>query len=104
MTTTTYGNIGIGLCWFGGLATVAAIIFFVMVSRGISTGDPNHLHLHDTYHIVLNWGHRLVLLLPVVAGIFIGLSGQIIRSHAHSITAELSKIQQVDQDDGSKDN
>jgi hypothetical protein len=97
MNLTTYGNVGIALLWMGVASIVMSIILFLVSSKGISIGDPEGLHQHDTYFILFSWGHRVILLLPLLAGMLLVFTGLQARSQASAIASEVKRIEEAEQ-------
>ena len=92
MTISTYSNIGTVIFWFGVFTIISTIILFVMLIKGVSIGDFSDLHLHDSYYIVFHWRALLFLLMPIVAGILLVLTGRIIQSHNSSSDLFLAEM------------
>jgi hypothetical protein len=97
MTLSTYSSIGTALCWLGFVAIATSIFLFLASSRGVSIGNPDGLHLHDTYFILFSWGHRTILLFPLVAGILLIFTGLQARKQAATMSAELQRIQEAEE-------
>jgi hypothetical protein len=52
------------------------------------------LHFHDTYFILFSQGHRLTLLLPLLAALILIASGTFIRGQTPKITEVMEKIEE----------
>ena len=94
MTITTYGHIGTALFWIGMLVMLVSICLFVMAGKGISIDHGGGLDSHDTYYIIVDLGHRLMFLVPFIAGLLLTFSGLFIRSQAPAIRAGLQAAEQ----------
>lgn len=96
MTASTYGNIGSAFLLGGAVLCLISIAFFFAASNGISLDDLNRTDLHDTYYIVLEWKHRVVLLLPFLASLILIASGFLIRGQSKAAAVELQEIEKMD--------
>lgn len=100
MTITSYGYIGTGLIGLGIALGIASVVLFVVAGSGISMGSPEGvdsdgtLHFHDTYFILFSLGHRLTLLLPLVAALILIVCGLLIRWQIPPITEVMKNIEE----------
>jgi hypothetical protein len=81
------------LIWLGVIICLGGFAFFWVVSSGISPdryaeGWP----LHDTYFILLHWKHRLIFLLPLLAGLILVASGLLIRRQVPTLQSMLTSV------------
>ena len=104
MTIAQYGHIGTITVVLGVAILIASVVLFVIGGSGISLGSPESsldsagtLHFHDTYYILLSTGHRLILLLPLLAGIVLITTGTLIRRQIPSITSTIQQIEDAEQ-------
>jgi hypothetical protein len=99
MTITSYSYIGTSLIGLGIALGIASVVLFVVAGSGISMGSPEGvdsdgtLHFHDTYFILFSLGHRLTLLLPLVAALILIVCGLLIRWQIPPITEVMNNIE-----------
>jgi len=102
MSITSYGYIGTGLIGLGIALGIASVLLFVIAGSGISTTSPGGLdaegtlHFHVTDFILISLGHRLTLLLPLVAALILIACGLSIRWKIPQLTEVLTKIEDAE--------
>jgi hypothetical protein len=103
MTITSYGYIGTGLIGVGIALGIASVLLFVIAGSGISITSPGGLDSEGTLHfpttdlILFSLGHRLTLLLPLIAALILIACGLSIRWNIPQITEVLTKIEEAEQ-------
>ena len=74
---------------------LVSLFLFLASSRGISIEDPEGSLPHDSYYVFMSWGHRLVLLLPLLAGVVLVFTGLHFRVFAKALVSELGSMEEV---------
>ena len=101
----TIGVSGSILLWLGVITCLGGLALFLAVSGGISPDRyAESWPLHDTYYILVDWKHRLIFLLPLVAGFILVGSGLLVCRQLPALEAAMISIadkhQEAEQDSG----
>ena len=98
MTLGIYWSIGTVLFWLGIALCIGSIVLFLAASRGVQIEGPDRLNLHDTHYVIFSLGHRLSLLLPLIAGLLLLSTGLLVRGQTSRYAADLNHLKEVEQD------
>ena len=77
-----YQRTGTIFLWLGSVVTMCSLCLFLTTWFGIPIEGSDQLNLHDTYYVQFSSGARLMLLLSLVVGGLLIVSGRFARSQA----------------------